>query len=118
MLESFWWPPLIPLRSRERSRDWSTLMVHPLFRSGVERALRPGVAVASYHINISTAAQPAALEHLQDIDRDGPFTEERYGEVAARGHANIAKPGRETTRRNWRASDAHERAKGNTHREC
>ena len=45
--------------------------------------------MASYHMQINTGGKGAALVHAQYIDRDGPFTEERYGEVAARGHANM-----------------------------
>jgi hypothetical protein len=73
--------------------------------------------MASYHMQINTGGKGAALEHAQYIDRDGRFTEERYGEVAARGHANMPAWAREDTAEFWRASDAHERANGNTYRE-
>jgi hypothetical protein len=73
--------------------------------------------MASYHMQINTGGKGAALEHAQYIDRDGRFTEERYGEVAARGHANMPEWAREDTAEFWRASDAHERANGNTYRE-
>jgi hypothetical protein len=73
--------------------------------------------MASYHMQINTGAKGAALEHAQYIDRDGRFTEERYGEVAARGHANMPAWAREDTREFWRASDEYERANGNTYRE-
>jgi hypothetical protein len=59
------------------------------FRSGAECAPRPGVAMASYHIQINTGAKGEALDHAQYIQREGRFTEERYGEVAARGQANF-----------------------------
>jgi hypothetical protein len=73
--------------------------------------------MASYHMQINTGAKGQALEHAQYIDRDGRFTEEQYGEVAARGHANMPEWAREDTAEFWRASDAHERANGNTYRE-
>jgi hypothetical protein len=73
--------------------------------------------VSSYHMQINTGGKGAALEHAQYIDRDGRFTEERYGEVAARGHANMPEWAREDTAEFWRASDAFERANGNTYRE-
>ena len=73
--------------------------------------------MASYHMQISTGAKGAALDHAQYIDRDGRFTEERYGEVAARGHANMPEWAREDTTEFWRASDEFERANGNAYRE-
>lgn len=73
--------------------------------------------MASYHMQISTGAKGAAFDHAQYIDRDGRFTEERYGEVAARGHANMPEWAREDTTEFWRASDEFERANGNTYRE-
>jgi len=73
--------------------------------------------MASYHFQINTGGKGAAFEHAQYIDRDGPFTEERYGEVAARGHANMPEWAREDTAAFWRASDEFERANGNTYRE-
>jgi hypothetical protein len=73
--------------------------------------------MASYHMQINTGGKGAALEHAQYIDRDGRFTEERYGEVAARGHANMPEWAREDTTAFWRASDEFERANGNTYRE-
>ena len=73
--------------------------------------------MASYHMQINTGGKGAALEHAQYIQREGPFTEERYGEVAARGHANMPEWAREDTAEFWRASDEFERANGNTYRE-
>ncbi len=73
--------------------------------------------MASYHMQINTGGKGAALEHAQYIDRDGRFREERYGEVAARGHANMPDWAREDTTEFGRASDEHERANGNTYRE-
>jgi hypothetical protein len=73
--------------------------------------------MASYHMQINTGGKGAALEHAQYIDRDGRFTEERYGEVEARGHANMPAWAREDTTEFWRASDEFERANGNTYRE-
>jgi hypothetical protein len=73
--------------------------------------------MASYHMQINTGGKGAALEHAQYIQREGPFTEERYGEVAARGHANMPEWARENTAEFWRASDEFERANGNTYRE-
>jgi MobA/MobL family len=73
--------------------------------------------MASYHMQINTGAKGQALEHAQYIDRDGRFKEERYGEVAARGHANMPAWAREDTTEFWRASDEFERANGNTYRE-
>ena len=55
--------------------------------------------MASYHIQINTGGKGAALEHSQYIDREGRFTEERYGEVAARGQANMPEWAREDTAR-------------------
>ncbi len=68
-------------------------------------------------MQINTGGKGAALEHAQYIDRGGPFTEERYGEVAARGHANMPEWAREDTAAFWKASDEFERANGNTYRE-
>ena len=73
--------------------------------------------MASYHIQINTGAKGQALEHAQYIDREGPFTEERYGEVAARGHGNFPEWAGEDRAAFWRASDEFERANGNTYRE-
>ena len=73
--------------------------------------------MASYHMQINTGGKGAAFEHAQYIDRDGPFTEERYGEVAARGHANMPAWAREDPSAFWKASDEFERANGNTYRE-
>src|SRR5579859_44638 len=73
--------------------------------------------MASYHFQINTGAKGEALEHGQYIQREGPFTEERYGEVAARGVANMPEWAREDTAAFWRASDEFERANGNTYRE-
>ncbi|MHB8747098.1 MAG: MobA/MobL family protein [Gammaproteobacteria bacterium] len=68
-------------------------------------------------MQINTGGKGTALEHAQYINRDGRFTEERYGEVAARGHANMPAWAREDTTEFWRASDSFERANGNTYRE-
>jgi len=73
--------------------------------------------VASYHFQINTGGKGEALEHGQYIQREGPFTEERYGEVAARGVANMPAWAREYPAAFWRASDEFERANGNTYRE-
>jgi hypothetical protein len=100
MRDSAWpcWPVLIPLRSRV------------CFEAGAR-------AVASYHFQINTGAKGEALEHGQYIQREGPFTEERYGEVAARGVANMPAWARENPAAFWKASDEFERANGNTYRE-
>ncbi len=92
------WAVLISLRSRVRS----------------EAGLKP---VASYHIQINTGGKGAAGEHSMYINREGRFTEERYGEVAARGQANMPEWAREDTSAFWKASDEYERANGNTYRE-
>jgi hypothetical protein len=73
--------------------------------------------VASYHFQINTGAKGEALEHGQYIQREGPFTEERYGEVAARGVANMPAWARENPAAFWKASDEFERVNGNTYRE-
>jgi len=75
--------------------------------------------MASYHFQINTGdkATGSALEHSQYIQREGPFTEERYGEVAARGRANFPEWAREDPSAFWKASDEYERANGNTYRE-
>jgi len=73
--------------------------------------------MASYHFQINTGGKGAAFEHAQYIDRDGPFTEERYGEIAARGVANMPAWAREDPSAFWKASDEFERANGNTYRE-
>jgi hypothetical protein len=73
--------------------------------------------MASYHLQINTGAKGEALEHGQYIQREGPFTEERYGEVAARGVANMPAWAREDPAAFWKASDEFERANGNTYRE-
>jgi hypothetical protein len=73
--------------------------------------------MASYHFQINTGGKGTALEHGQYIQREGPFTEERYGEVAARGVANMPAWAREDPAAFWRASDEYERANGNTYRE-
>jgi MobA/MobL family len=92
------WAVLIPLRSRVASEAWRSSM-------------------ASYHIQINTGPKGAALEHAQYIQREGRFTPERYGEVAAHGHANFPAWAREDRGAFWRASDEYERANGNTYRE-
>jgi hypothetical protein len=73
--------------------------------------------MASYHFQINTGAKGAAFEHGQYIQREGPFTEERYGEVAARGVANMPAWAQEDPAAFWKASDEFERANGNTYRE-
>jgi len=73
----------------------------------------------SYHIDISapTKSEGSALEHSQYIQREGRFTEERYGEVVARGQANFPEWAREDTSVFWKASDEFERANGSVYRE-
>ena len=73
--------------------------------------------MASYHFQINTGGKGEAFEHGQYIQREGPFTEERYGEVAARGVANMPAWAREDPAAFWKASDEYERANGNTYRE-
>ncbi len=73
--------------------------------------------MASFHMQINTGDKGEALEHAQYIQREGPFTEERYGEVAARGVANMPAWAREDPAAFWKASDEFERANGNTYRE-
>ncbi len=73
--------------------------------------------MASYHFQINTGGKGEALEHGQYIQREGPFTEERYGEVAARGVANMPAWARENPAAFWKASDEFERVNGNTYRE-
>jgi hypothetical protein len=73
--------------------------------------------MASYHIQINTGPKGAALEHAQYIQREGRFTPERYGEVAAHGQANFPAWAREDAAAFWKASDEYERANGNTYRE-
>jgi hypothetical protein len=73
--------------------------------------------MASYHIQINTGGKGEAGEHSMYINREGRFTEERYGEVAARGQANMPEWAREDTSAFWKASDEFERANGNTYRE-
>jgi hypothetical protein len=75
--------------------------------------------MASYHINITapTKSEGSALEHAQYIQREGRFTAERYGEVAARGQANFPEWAREDTSAFWKASDEFERANGSVYRE-
>jgi hypothetical protein len=75
--------------------------------------------MASYHINITAPTKSAgsALEHAQYIQREGRFTAERYGEVAARGQANFPEWAREDPSAFWKASDEFERANGSVYRE-
>jgi MobA/MobL family len=73
--------------------------------------------VASFHIQINTGGKGEAAEHGQYIAREGRFTEEKYGPVEARGHANFPAWAREDRAAFWRASDEYERANGNTYRE-
>ena len=73
----------------------------------------------SYHINITapTKSEGSALEHAQYIQREGRFTAERYGEVAARGQANFPEWAREDPSAFWKASDEFERVNGSVYRE-
>src|SRR5450631_909307 len=112
------WASLIPLRNKAKMRDSACRC------SAVLIPLRRGMCsevwaepVASYHIQINTGAKGKALEHAQYIQREGPFTEERYGAVAARGQANMPAWAREDPAAFWKASDEYERANGNTYRE-
>ena len=73
--------------------------------------------MASYHIQINTGGKGEAAEHGMYINREGRFTEEQYGEVAARGQANMPEWAREDASAFWKASDDYERANGNTYRE-
>ena len=73
--------------------------------------------MASYHLQINTGGKGDAVEHAQYIQREGRFTEEKYGEVAARGSANMPEWAREDVSAFWKASDKYERANGNTYRE-
>jgi hypothetical protein len=68
-------------------------------------------------MQINTGDKGEAFEHGQYIQREGPFTEERYGEVAARGVANMPEWAREDPSAFWKASDEFERVNGNTYRE-
>jgi hypothetical protein len=73
--------------------------------------------MASFHIEIKTGGKGEALDHALYVQREGRFTEEKYGEVVARGHANFPEWAREDRTAFWKASDEFERAKGNTYRE-
>ena len=73
--------------------------------------------MAVFHIQISRGAKGAALNHAQYISRFGRFSVSRYGEVKARGHANLPDWAGEDPMTFWRASDAFERANGNAYRE-
>lgn len=73
--------------------------------------------MASYHIQINTGGKGAAGAHAAYIQREGRFSEERYGEVASHGQGNLPAWARENPAAFWRASDAHERVNGNTYRE-
>ncbi len=73
--------------------------------------------MATYHFQINTGAKGTAAEHSLYIQREDRFTEERYGEVEARGQENMPEWAREDRVAFWRASDAHERANGNAYRE-
>ena len=106
-------PPLPPAQSATRP----ALVVLSSFRAEPESDTRLGVAMASYHIQINTGGKGEAVEHGMYIDREGRFTEEKYGEVAARGQANMPEWAREDTSAFWKASDEYERANGNTYRE-
>jgi hypothetical protein len=106
-------PPLHPAQSETRP----ALGVLASFRAELDSDTRPGVAVASYHIQINTGGKGEAGEHSMYIQREGRFTEEKYGAVAARGQANMPEWAREEPGAFWKASDAYERANGNTYRE-
>lgn len=71
----------------------------------------------SYHCQINTGEKGEAAEHAQYIAREGRFTEEKYGAVAAKGHGNMPSWADESTAAFWKASDEYERANGNTYRE-
>lgn len=86
-------------------------------RSGADADTRPGVAMASYHLQINTGAKGAALDHSRYIQREGRYTEEKHGEVAARGQGNFPVWAQENPGEFWSASDRYERANGNTYRE-
>jgi len=75
--------------------------------------------VASYHINISAPlkSEGSALEHSMYIQREGRFTEEKYGQVVARGLANFPEWARKDPNAFWKASDQFERANGTVYRE-
>jgi hypothetical protein len=73
--------------------------------------------MASYHLQINTGGKGAAGAHAAYIQREGRFSEERYGEVASRGQGNMPAWARENPAAFWKASDAHERVNGNTYRE-
>ena len=106
-------PPLHPARSATQP----ALVVLSSFRAESEFDPRLGVVMASYHIQINTGGKGEAAEHGMYINREGRFTEEKYGEVAARGQANMPEWAREDTSAFWKASDEYERANGNTYRE-
>jgi len=75
--------------------------------------------MASYHIHITapTRDEASALEHAQYTQREGRFTPEKYGEVAARGAANLPAWAGGDWETFWKASDRYERANGNVYRE-
>ena len=79
--------------------------------------MRLRVAMASYHIQINTGAKGAALDHSRYIQREGRYTEEKHGEVAARGQGNFPEWAQENPGEFWSASDRYERVNGNTYRE-
>jgi hypothetical protein len=73
--------------------------------------------MATFHMQINTGGKGEAAEHGLYIGREGRFTEEKYGEVVARGVGNLPEWARGDTQAFWRASDEFERSNGNTYRE-
>jgi len=75
--------------------------------------------MASYHINIEAPLknEGSALEHSMYIQREGRFTEEKYGQVVARGRANFPEWAHKDPNAFWKASDQFERANGTVYRE-
>jgi hypothetical protein len=108
-----WLPPLHPAQSA----TLPALVVLSSFRAELESIPGLRVAMASYHIQINTGGKGEAGEHSMYINREGRFSEEKYGELAAHGQANFPEWAREDTNAFWKASDEYERANGNTYRE-
>jgi hypothetical protein len=73
--------------------------------------------MATFHMQINTGGKGEAAEHGLYIGREGRFTEEKYGEVQARGVGNLPEWARGDTQAFWKASDEFERSNGNTYRE-
>jgi hypothetical protein len=73
--------------------------------------------MATFHMQINTGGKGEAAEHGLYIGREGRFTEEKYGEVQARGVGNLPDWAQGDTQAFWRASDEFERSNGNTYRE-